>query len=110
MDFAFSKTFTPGILKFGYFMAVPGLLLVWAVLTGVGFHFGTWWGLGALVIAGPGLFIGGMLTLRVIFEVIIISIKAAEDIHALRKATEAQTAQAAQAARPTAPRPRPAGA
>ena len=55
MDFGFTKIFTPGIVKFTYFMSVPGLLLAWAVLTGVGFHYGTWWGLGALVVARQAL-------------------------------------------------------
>jgi hypothetical protein len=104
MDFGFTKIFTPGIVKFTYFMSVPGLLLAWAVLTGVGFHYGTWWGLGALVVVGPGLFIGGLLTLRVVFELILVGLRAADDLHALRA-----SGIEAGGSRPT-PRPRPAGA
>jgi len=104
MDFGFTRVYTPGILKFVYFMSVPWLLIVWGVLTGVGFHYGTWWGLGALVIAGPALFISTMLTLRVLFEVILVGMRAADDLHAMRVSGAAITAKGA-----AAPRPRPAG-
>ena len=104
MDFGFTRVYTPAILKFIYFMAVPGLLIVWGALTGIGFHYGTWWGLGGLVIAGPAIFIGTMLVLRVGFEVILVSMRAADDLHAMRVSGAALPARSA-----AAPRPRPAG-
>ena len=85
MDFGFTRVYTPGILKFIYFMSVPGLLVIWGAGTGIGFHYGTWWGLGALFVAGPALFIGTMMNLRVIFEVILVGMRAADDLD--RKST-----------------------
>lgn len=84
MDFEFKKVATPAIVKFLYFMSYAGLLVIWAALAIVGFIFGVWWGLAGLVIVGPALFIVGMLVIRIISEVLLILVRAGDDLHAMR--------------------------
>jgi Domain of unknown function (DUF4282) len=84
MDFGFHKVYTRGIIKFGYFMSVPGLLLAWLIIAVVGFQFGTLAGLAALFIVGPVVFVSGLLTIRVVFELVLLAVRAADDLQAMR--------------------------
>jgi hypothetical protein len=84
MDSAFKNVYTPTIMRFVYAVAPLGLFIVWVGLTLLGFWWNTWAGVIALVIVGPGLLIGGMLVLRVLTEVVLLLVRAADDLHAIR--------------------------
>ena len=86
MDFGFKTVYTPTILRFIYGLAPLGLTGLWAVLTGLGFWWNIWAGLAALFIVGPALMIGGLLVLRVVCELLILAVRAADDVHAIRTA------------------------
>ena len=86
MDFGFKTVHTPTIMRFIYAIAPLGLIALWVLLASLGFWWNTWAGLAALFIVGPGLLVGGMLVLRVACELVMLAVRAADDVHAIRTA------------------------
>jgi hypothetical protein len=73
-------------MRFVYAIAPLGLVFIWVALTVAGFWWHVWAGLTALFIVGPGLLVGGMLVLRVVCELVMLAVRAADDVHAMRTA------------------------
>lgn len=86
MDFAFRNVYTPTIMRFVYSLAPFGLVVIWVAMTVAGFWWNTWAGLAALFVVGPVLLVGGMLVLRVLCELVMLAVRAADDVHAMRTA------------------------
>jgi hypothetical protein len=85
MDFEFESVRTPEIVRWLYGLGVLGLFGIWLIIAIAGFvWFDFLGGLAGLLVVGPIVFGLNLALGRMLCEAILLGVRSADDLHAIR--------------------------